>query len=212
MSRVFVCSRMRITAAPRSRISQTTFRSTWQWPRARSTFASGCAPPPGSDWQDEARLARAMAQLALALEQQGDNGAALSQLNRAHSTLDAALTRAGLNQMLQRGLAEIRSRRAPVLLALDRGTEAASEAQSAVDLLQPLVSSDPQNIQDLADLAYAWLRLGDARAAQGQLDEALALHRRALVDTPRARRPSCRLHLRALGTHAQSQQCRENCC
>ena len=50
----------------------------------------------GSDWQDEARFARAMAQLALALEQQGDNGAALSQLNRAHSTLDAALTRAGL--------------------------------------------------------------------------------------------------------------------
>ena len=136
---------------------------------------------PGSDWQDAARLARAAAQLALALEQQGDYDAALSQLNRAHATLDAAMTLAGSNQMLQRGLAEIRSRKAPVLLALGRVAEAANEAQAAVDLLQPLVSSDPQNIQYRADLSYAWLRLGDARTAEGRLDEALALHRRALA-------------------------------
>ncbi len=134
-----------------------------------------------SDWQDEAGRARAMAQLALALEQQGDSDAALSQLDRAHDTLNAAMQQAGTNQMLQRGLAEIRSRKAPVLLALGRAAAAASEAQAAIDLLQPLVSSDPNNIQYRADLAYAWLRLGDTRGAEGRVSEALALHRRALA-------------------------------
>jgi tetratricopeptide (TPR) repeat protein len=47
--------------------------------------------------------------------------------------------------------------------------------------LEPLVASDPQNIQYRADLAYAWLRLGNARTAEGRLEEALALHRRALA-------------------------------
>jgi eukaryotic-like serine/threonine-protein kinase len=133
------------------------------------------------DWQDEASLARAIAQLALALEQQGDNRAALAQLGRAQVILDAAMARAGPNQMLQRGLAEVRSRKAVPLIALGRAAEAAGEVQGAVALLQPLVATDPQNIQYRADLAYAWLRLGEARGAEGDLDEALALHRRALA-------------------------------
>jgi non-specific serine/threonine protein kinase/serine/threonine-protein kinase len=134
-----------------------------------------------SAWPDEASLARAIAQLALALEQQGDYASALSELDRAHATLEAARTRAGPNQVLERGVAEIRSRKAPVLVALGRAGDAAGEAQAAVDLLQPLVGSDPQNIQYRADLAYAWLRLGDARTAEGRLDEGLAMHRRALA-------------------------------
>ncbi|MDH4065816.1 MAG: protein kinase, partial [Acidobacteriota bacterium] len=133
------------------------------------------------NWQDGASLARAMAQLALALEQRGEDDGALAELNRALVTIESVMTREAPNQMLQRGLAEIRSRKPSVLLALGRSGEAAIEAQAAVDLLQPLVASDPADIQYRADLAYAWLRLGDARRAEGRLDEALDLHRRALT-------------------------------
>jgi tetratricopeptide (TPR) repeat protein len=135
----------------------------------------------GSAWPDEASRARAMAQLALALHQAGDDRGALAQLDRAEDTLAAALARADTNQLLQRGLAEIRSRKAPVLIALGRPADAAREAQAAAGLLEPLVASDPQNVQYRADLAYAWLRLGDARRTEGRIDEALALHRRALA-------------------------------
>jgi len=135
----------------------------------------------GTTWQDAASLARARAQLALALEQEADYEGALTELDRAQATLAAAIGLSGPNQMVERGLAEVRSRRAPVLLALGRVDEAAREALTAADLLQPLVASDPLNVQYRADLAYAWLRLGDARRAQGRLDEALALHRQALT-------------------------------
>ena len=40
-------------------------------------------------------------------------------------------------------------------------------------LFEPLVASDALNIQYRADLAYAWLRLGDARRAEHRLAEAL---------------------------------------
>jgi non-specific serine/threonine protein kinase/serine/threonine-protein kinase len=133
------------------------------------------------EWQDEASLARAFAQLALALEQRGDYEGALVQLERARAALDAVMTLEGPNQMLERGLAEVRSRRVPVLLALGRADDAARAALSAIDLLQPLVASDALNIQYKADLAYAWLRLGDARRAEGRMDEALELHRKALA-------------------------------
>jgi len=132
-------------------------------------------------WRDEVSRARALAQLALALEQQGDYLAALSQLDLAQSAIEATLTQTGPNQVLERGLAELRSRKVPVLLALERTADAAREGQAAIDLLQPLVASDALNIQYRADLAYAWLRLGDARHAEGRLDEALELNRRALA-------------------------------
>jgi tetratricopeptide (TPR) repeat protein len=134
-----------------------------------------------TEWQDAAALARARAQLALALQQAGHDAGALAELDRAHATLAARRARAGTNQVLQRGLAEVLSRKAPVLLALGRPADAARDVQAAVDLLQPLVDSDPLNVQYRADLAYAWLRLGDARQAEGRHDEALELHRRALA-------------------------------
>ncbi|HTM34727.1 MAG TPA: protein kinase [Vicinamibacterales bacterium] len=132
-------------------------------------------------WPDEASLARAIAQLALALEQRGDYEAALAQLERAHVLLETAIAGAGENQMLQRGLAEVRSRKTPVLLALKRIDSAATEAEAAVSMLEPLVATDPANVQYHADLAYAWLRLGDARRAEGRLKDSLDLHRRALA-------------------------------
>lgn len=132
-------------------------------------------------WSDEASRARALAQLALALEQQGDDRGALMQLGLAQEALEAALTATGANQMLERGIAEVRSRKVPVLLGLGRVAEAADEAQAAITLLEPLVASDPLNIQYRADLAYAWFRLAGARHAEGRLDEALALHRKALA-------------------------------
>ena len=98
-------------------------------------------------WQDEASRARALAQLALALEQQGDYLAALSQLDLAQSAIEATLSQTGPNQMLERGLAEVRSRKVPVLLALERTADGAREGQAAIDLLQPLVASDALNIQ-----------------------------------------------------------------
>jgi tetratricopeptide (TPR) repeat protein len=83
--------------------------------------------------------------------------------------------------VLRRGLAEIRSRKAPLLLAVGRVGAAASEAQAAVSVLEPLVASDPANVQYRADLAYGWLRLGDARRAEGRAQESLDLHRQALA-------------------------------
>jgi tetratricopeptide (TPR) repeat protein len=133
------------------------------------------------NWQDEANRARATAQLALALEQRGELEAALTALDRAQAVIETAQRRAAPNQMLHRGLAEIRSRKVQALIGLDRAEEAAREAEAAVDLLLPLVASDGLNIQYRADLAFAWLRLGDAKKAQGHLQEALDLHRRALA-------------------------------
>lgn len=133
-----------------------------------------------TSWSDEASRARALAQLALALEQQGNYAGALAQLLLAQEAIEAALRTTGANQMIERGLAEIRSRKIPVLLALGRVADASDEARAAIDLLEPLVASDALNIQYRADLAYAWLRLGDARHAEGRLNEALALHRQAL--------------------------------
>lgn len=135
----------------------------------------------GSSWQDTASLARAVAQLALALGQQEDDRGSLAQLQRARAILDAAVAEFPSNQVLLRGLAEVRSRMVPSLVALGRPDDAANEAGAAVELLEPLVASDPLNVQFRADLSYAWLRLGDARIAQGREAEALDLHRRALT-------------------------------
>ena len=132
-------------------------------------------------WQDEASRVRALAQLALALEQQGDFDGALAQLNLAQAAIDAALRETGPNQMLERGRAEVHSRKVPVILALGQTADGVREAEAAIDLLEPLVASDALNIQYRADLAYAWLRLGDARHAEHRLAEALDLHRKALA-------------------------------
>jgi tetratricopeptide (TPR) repeat protein len=132
-------------------------------------------------WPDDASLARALAQHALALEQQGAASAALVELMRARAILESAITRSAPNQILHRGLAEIRSRAIPVLLALGRPADASIEARAAIDLLEPLVDSDPMNVQYRADLAYAWLRLGDVLRVEGRLKESLDVHRRALT-------------------------------
>jgi non-specific serine/threonine protein kinase/serine/threonine-protein kinase len=132
-------------------------------------------------WQDAAGLARAIAQHALALEQQNNFMDAASDLRRARSILEAAIDRHPRNQILTRGLAEVRSRIASPLLALGRTDEASREVELAIGLLEPLVASDPNNVQYKADLAYGWLRLGDSRRAEGRLVEALDLHRKALA-------------------------------
>lgn len=135
----------------------------------------------GGSWVDDASLARAIAQLALALEQRGDHEAALAALERAQVLLESAIAGTEANQMLRRGLAEVRSRKTTALLGLGRTKAAANEAQAAVSMLEPLVATDPANVQYRADLAFAWLQLGDARRAEGHLQESLDLHRRALA-------------------------------
>lgn len=64
-------------------------------------------------------------------------------------------------------LAEVRSRKAPALIAPGRPADAARDVQAAADLREPLVASDPRNVQQRADLACAWLRLGDAGVPRG---------------------------------------------
>ena len=98
-------------------------------------------------WSDGASLARAIAQLALGLEQRGDYGAALAELERAQVLLESTIEGTEENQMLRRGLAEVRSRKTPVLLALGRTEAAATEAQAAISMLEPLVATDPANVQ-----------------------------------------------------------------
>jgi eukaryotic-like serine/threonine-protein kinase len=130
--------------------------------------------------QDAASLARAFAQHALALEQQGRFDEALAELHHARGVLDAANARSTPNQLIVRGLAEVRSRTVSVLLPLGRIREAMAEVEAAVAMLQPLVASDANNVQYRSDLAYAWLRLGDSHRAAGDLGRALEFHRRAL--------------------------------
>ena len=157
-------------------------------------------------WQDQVDLAREYAQLALALVQNGDPAAALTELQRARSVLDAAYQRLPSNQFVARGLAENGSRKAAVLLSLGRIPDALAELATAINLLEPLVASDAHNLQYKADLAYAWFQLGDVRRAQGQLTDALDLHRRALgVRGERAARDSAFMfvpweHARSLNT------------
>lgn len=134
-----------------------------------------------SEWLDDTGLARAHAQLALAQEQSDDLEGALASLGLARQAIDAAIARSGANQLLQRGLAEIRSRRAPVLLGLGRVDDAAREVEAAIEILKPIVASDESNVQYRADLGYAYLRLGDVRRAEGRLAEALDFHQRALA-------------------------------
>ncbi|MGE0812349.1 MAG: protein kinase [Vicinamibacterales bacterium] len=135
----------------------------------------------GDRWQDDLGLARARAQVALARDQRDDAAGALAELDSAQTALDAAVAGAGPNQLLQRGLAEIHSRKASVLVALGRPADAAREARTGIGLLQPLVASDAANVQYKADLAFGYVQLGDAARADGRLAEALDLHQRALA-------------------------------
>jgi eukaryotic-like serine/threonine-protein kinase len=134
-----------------------------------------------ASWQDRASLARAFAQRALAREQQIDFAGSLGDLKEARVILEEALAGNAKNQMLLRGLAEVRARTVSPLLGLGRGAEAEAEAEAAARLLEPLVASDQRNVQYKADLAYSWLRLGDALQAQGQIEDALRFHRMALA-------------------------------
>jgi non-specific serine/threonine protein kinase/serine/threonine-protein kinase len=134
-----------------------------------------------ASWQDQADLAREYAQHALALLQKEDTLTALRQLARGRAILDATLARTPSNQVVIRGLAENRSRTASALITVGRSAEAAVELDAAIALLSPLVASDPDNRQYRADLAFAWLRMGDVRRAEGRLGEALIWHQRALT-------------------------------
>jgi non-specific serine/threonine protein kinase/serine/threonine-protein kinase len=135
---------------------------------------------PGS-WQDEIDLAREYAQLAIASMQEGNASAALQELERGRTLLEAALRRLPSNQLIVRGLAEIHSRSVTVLMALDRDADAVAAGERAVALLQPLVQSDTRNTEYLGDLATAWFWLADARRAQGNLTDALQLSQRSLA-------------------------------
>jgi non-specific serine/threonine protein kinase/serine/threonine-protein kinase len=143
------------------------------------------AAAPGS-WRDEIELAREHAQHALALVQKGDPAAAVAALERADRLLATLHERLPANQLVTRGLAEIRHRFVTPLLKLDRIWEAESKVTSAIALLEPIVASDVDNRQYRSDLASAWLQLGAVRRAQGRLDEALALQRKTLDTRRRA--------------------------
>lgn len=135
---------------------------------------------PGA-WGDALSLTRARGQLALALGQKLDQTGALAELHRARAVVVAALEHDPRNQQLVRAHAENRLRAGSVLLALGRRGDATTELEAAISLLDPLVTSDPQNMQYRADLSYAWLHLGDVRRAQDDLPGALACHERALA-------------------------------
>jgi tetratricopeptide (TPR) repeat protein len=132
-------------------------------------------------WQDAADLAREYAQHALALTQRESPQGALARLQQARLVLETERLRAPSNQVLIRGLAENRSRIASVLESLGRYPEAVAEVEAAMNLLTPLVASDAHNQQYRADLAYAWLRMGDIRRAEGHIVEALVWHQKALA-------------------------------
>jgi eukaryotic-like serine/threonine-protein kinase len=132
-------------------------------------------------WQDAADLAREYAQHALALVQKENPEAALARLQQARALLETERQRAPSNQVLIRGLAETRSRLASVLETLGRHSDAVDEVEAAIELLTPLVASDAKNLQYRADLAYAWLRMGDVRRGERRIDEALAWHQKALA-------------------------------
>jgi tetratricopeptide (TPR) repeat protein len=133
------------------------------------------------NWQDQIALAREYAQHALAFMQEGDAAAALERLEQGQALLESTRSRLPSNQMVSRGLAEIRSRSVRPLLALNRPSDAAAAAESAIALLAPLVESDRRNAEYQSDLATASLWLADARAAQGRLAEAIELSQRSLI-------------------------------
>ena len=129
----------------------------------------------GTAWQDEASRARALAQLALALEQQGDyDGGALAVEIWRTPRLRPPCTRRAPNQMLERGLAEIRSRKVPVLLALGRTADAAREGAGRH---RSAAAAGGVGSAEHPVPARIWPTRGsgsgDARHAEGRLDEAL---------------------------------------
>ncbi|MGQ0736905.1 MAG: protein kinase domain-containing protein [Acidobacteriota bacterium] len=135
---------------------------------------------PGS-WQDQVDLAREYAQHAIALSQKEDPERALVKLRQARAVIETALTIAPSNQVVIRGLAENRSRTAAVLVLVSRIPDAAAEVEAAIDLLAPLVASDRDNLQYKADLAFAWVQMGDLRRGEKRLSEALSWYQRALT-------------------------------
>ncbi|HEX5475444.1 MAG TPA: protein kinase [Vicinamibacterales bacterium] len=131
-------------------------------------------------WEQEVALAGALAQHALALEQTGDYPGSVAELDRAAALIDASLTRNAGNQVLTRDLADLRSRRGSVLLAMGRTHASVAALEDAMRLLAPLVAADPGNAQSRGDLAYTWFRLAETLRAQGEVRRALELHERAL--------------------------------
>lgn len=142
-------------------------------------------------WRDQIELAREYAQQALSLTQKGDAEAAELALGRARALLTTAHERLPDNQLITRGLAEIYSRSVVPFLQLDRIPEAAASAETAMQLLEPLVASDNNNQEYRSDLATASLQLGSVRRAQFRIDEALEFTRRTLeIRRARAARDS----------------------
>ncbi len=135
---------------------------------------------PGN-WRDAIEFARALAQHALALEQQTDYAGSLAELQRARSTIESALKSNPGNQVLVWQIAGLRSRSGSVLRAMGNYDESAAELQEAIRLLEPLVAADPHNIQYGGDMAYNWFRLAETLRGQGRLEDALVLHRKALA-------------------------------
>ena len=78
-------------------------------------------------------------QQALSLTQKGDAEAAELALGRARALLTTAHQRLPDNQLITRGLAEIYSRSVVPFLQLDWIPEAAASAETAMQLLEPLV-------------------------------------------------------------------------
>ena len=132
-------------------------------------------------WRDQIELAREYAQQALALAQKGDPASAVNVLARARALLADAHQRLPDNQLITRGLAELSSRSVTPLLLLDRIPEAEAQAETAMQLLAPLVASDANNQEYRSDLAGAWLSLASVRRAQGRLTDAIELARQTLA-------------------------------
>jgi non-specific serine/threonine protein kinase/serine/threonine-protein kinase len=135
---------------------------------------------PGN-WRDAIEFSRALAQHALALEQQADYAGSLAELQRARATIDSALKSNPGNQVLVWQISGLSSRAGSVLRAMGKYDESTAELQEAIRLLEPLVAADPHNIQYRGDMAYNWFRLAETLRGQGRLEDALVLHRKALA-------------------------------
>ena len=156
-------------------------------------------------WQDAADLAREYAQHALARCRTRDPGRRAEELQQARA-VSSRPARAGA---VEPG-AHSRPRREP--LALGVGARDARplcrrgrRIEAAIDLLTPLVASDADNLQYRADLAYAWLRMGDVRRAEGRSRRGAGLASEGARRPPRARPAGQRVHVRALGAGEQPQ-------
>jgi serine/threonine-protein kinase len=118
--------------------------------------------PANTVWQRN--LAMTQMKYGDVLRLRGEPGPALAAMKDADETMQRLLARAETVGSWRRDLGNIRTARSRGYLASGNAAEAARQARSAVELLQPFAGTEALMPRYIAD---AWLALGDARAASG---------------------------------------------